>query len=169
MKAWKRIAERNGEGYLAKGLSPMPKTTFDTNIIISRKPPFDELPQAFYPSIVVIQELVAGAKDETDIKLLATVRWEFEKVSRLLVPTSDDWWEVGRIINLLQRGQSHKGGLIPKMTAEKYRITNDVLIARTARREGVTVITDSAKDFERIKNFCNVRIMSGDEYFGSKS
>ncbi|HVF10187.1 MAG TPA: hypothetical protein VNA16_05260 [Abditibacteriaceae bacterium] len=43
---------------------------------------------------------------------------------------------------------------------------NDVLIARTARREGVTIITDNTKDFERIQPFCAVRFISGDEYFG---
>jgi predicted nucleic acid-binding protein len=48
---------------------------------------------------------------------------------------------------------------------QKYRITHDVLIARTAKRSGVTVVTDNTKDFEAIQNFCNVRLMTGDDYF----
>ena len=147
----------------------MPSITFDTNIFISRKPPFDEFPDSLYLSVVVLQELVVGAQDETDIKLFSTVRREFEKAGRLLVPNADDWWEVGRIINRLQRQRkSHSGGSTPKLPAdEKYRITNDVLIARTAKRAGVTVVTDNTKDFTLIKSYCNVRLMSGDEYFGS--
>jgi hypothetical protein len=48
---------------------------------------------------------------------------------------------------------------------QKYRITYDVLIARTAKRLGVTVVTDNIKDFEAIQRFCHVRLISGDDYF----
>jgi predicted nucleic acid-binding protein len=91
------------------------------------------------------------------------------KRERLLVPDSEDWWPAGKVINSLQRGlKSKQGGLTPKLAAEeKYRITNDVLIARTAKRAGVTVVTDNLKDFEMIQRFCAVRLMSGAEYFDS--
>jgi hypothetical protein len=36
-----------------------------------------------------------------------------------------------------------------------------VLIARTAKRENVTVVTDNTGDFEKIRNYCAVQIMSG--------
>lgn len=146
----------------------MPKVTYDANIFIKRKPAY--FPAGFYMSIVVLQELVAGAKDASAIQELEAARRNYEKADRLLVPTMEDWWLVGVVINSLQRGRrSKKSGLIPKMSAEgKYRITNDVLIARTARRAGVTVVTDNKKDFEKIKNFCNVRLMSGAEFFRRK-
>lgn len=145
----------------------MPKVTFDTNIFISR--PRIQLPNSFYLSVVVLQELVVGAEDEAEVKALDTARREYEKAGRLLVPSAEDWWLAGKVINALQRGlKSKRGGLTPKIAAEeKYRITNDVLIARTARRAGVTVITDNIKDFESIQPFCNVRFMSGNEYFAS--
>lgn len=75
---------------------------------------------------------------------------------------------MGLILNALQRGRkSKKTGLTPKISIEeKYRITNDVLIARTARGAGVAIVTDNVKDFERIQNFCNVRLIKGSEYFG---
>lgn len=145
----------------------MPKVTFDTNIFISRKRV--ELPDSFYMSVVVLAELVVGAEDEAEVKALNTARREYEKAGRLLVPTGEDWWLAGKVINSLQRGlKSKRGGQTPKLIAEeKYRITNDVLIARTAKREGVTVVTDNTKDFEMIQRFCSVRFMSGFEYFGS--
>jgi len=147
----------------------MPKVTFDTNIFIARKRV--RLPDGFYFSIVVLAELVAGAADESEVRKFDASRHEFEDTGRLLVPTAEDWWQAGRIINHLQRGlKSRRRGVTPKMAAdEKYRIINDVLIARTARRAGVTVVTDNAKDFETIQKFCNVRLMSGDEYFGSEN
>jgi len=145
----------------------MPAVTFDTNIFISR--PRVALPDSFYMSVVVLQELVVGAEDEAEVKTLNTARREYEKAGRLLVPNGEDWWLAGKVINSLQRGlKSKRGGLTPKILAEeKYRITNDVLIARTAKRAGVTVVTDNTKDFEMIQRFCSVRLMSGTEYFNS--
>lgn len=145
----------------------MPKVTFDTNILISRKvTPF---PTGFYLSVVVLQELVAGAGDESDIKNFDAARREYENLGRLLVPTAEDWWQVGKIINALQRGlKSKRRGVTPRMAAEeKYRITSDVLIARTARRAGVMIVTDNAKDFEKIQPFCRVQLMSGNAYFAA--
>lgn len=84
------------------------------------------------------------------------------------MPNAEDWWQTGKIINALQRGlKSQQGGQTPKIIAEeKYRLTNDVLIARTAKREGVTVVTDNARDFEMIRRFCAVKIVSSADFFG---
>jgi predicted nucleic acid-binding protein len=143
----------------------MAKVTFDTNIFISRK--YAQLPENFYISVVVLQELVAGARDDAELKALTVARRDYEKSDKLLIPTAEDWWLVGKVIYALQKGlKSQRGGLTPKMAADqKYRITHDVLIARTAKRVGVTVITDNIKDFDAIQRFCDVRLMSGDSYF----
>lgn len=145
----------------------MPKVTFDTNIFIARRRV--QLPDSFYMSVVVLQELVAGAQEQSEIRALDTARKEYEKAGRLLVPTAEDWWLVGKVLNSLQRGlKSKRRGLTPKLPAEeRYRITSDVLIARTARRAGVIIVTDNLKDFEMIQSFCNVRLMSGNQYFHS--
>ncbi len=76
-------------------------------------------------------------------------------------------WQVGLVINALQRGRkSRRSGLIPKLPVEeKYRIINDVLIARRAKRAGVTVVTDNVPDFKKISQFCDVKIISGSQYF----
>ncbi|HEV7797982.1 MAG TPA: type II toxin-antitoxin system VapC family toxin [Pyrinomonadaceae bacterium] len=143
----------------------MPKVTYDSNIFIRHKPA--HLPAGFYLSIVVLQELLAGAKDSGQTKELEAAYRYYKKANRVLVPDIEDWRQVGLILNALQRGRkSKKSGLIPKISiAEKYRISNDVLIARTARRAGVAIVTDNVKDFERIKNFCNVRVIKGSDFF----
>jgi predicted nucleic acid-binding protein len=126
----------------------MSKVTYDSNIFIKHKPA--HLPAGFYMSIVVLQELLAGARDSEATKELEAAYRNYKKAGRLLVPDVEDWWQVGLIINALQRGRkSKKSGLIPKIsTEEKYRITNDVLIARTARRAGVSIVTDNVRDFQ---------------------
>ena len=146
----------------------MAKTTFDTNVFISRARMGIQLPSSFYMSVIVLQELTIGAADDSRIKALYAARQEYEKVGRLLVPNAEDWWQTGKIINALQRGlKSQQGGQTPKLIAEeKYRLTNDVLIARTAKREGVTIVTDNARDFEMIRRFCAVKTVSSADYFG---
>lgn len=145
----------------------MAKVTYDANICIRYKQSF---PRSFYMSAVVLQELVAGATDASAIKIFERSRHEYRKLNRLLVPTEEDWWHAGLALNALQRGRrSKKTGKIPKISAtERYRIINDVLIARTAKRAGVTVVTDNVKDFEKIRNFCDVKVISGSEYFSSQ-
>jgi predicted nucleic acid-binding protein len=120
-------------------------------------------------SAVVLQELVAGADDASRIKDFERSRHEYRKLNRLLVPTEEDWWQAGLALNALQRGRrSKKTGKIPKISvAERYRIINDVLIARTAKRAGVMVVTDNVNDFLKIRNFCDVKIISGSKYFSS--
>ena len=109
----------------------MAKITFDTNIFISRKPAELPAPASFYMSVVVLQELAAGAEDATAIKVLDAARRAYLKAEVLLVPTADDWWEAGKIINNLQRGlKSKRRGVTPKMASEeRCRIISDVLIA----------------------------------------
>jgi len=142
----------------------MAKITYDANILIKYKQP---LPRSFYMSVVVLQELLAGANDASTINQLERVRHEYRKTGRLLVPTEEDWWYVGLALNALQRGRrSKKAGKIPRISAaERYRITNDVLIARSAKREGVALVTDNVRDFQKIRNFCDVKIISGSKYF----
>ncbi|HEX7332349.1 MAG TPA: PIN domain-containing protein [Pyrinomonadaceae bacterium] len=146
----------------------MAKVTYDANIYIKYKP--RSFPHGVYLSAVVLQELVAGASDSSAIKEFGRLRQEYRKADKLLVPNEEDWWHAGLVINALQRGRrSKKTGRIPKISvAERYRIINDVLIARTAKRAGVIVVTDNVSDFEKIRNFCDVKVISGSEYFSSQ-
>ena len=145
----------------------MAKVTYDANIFIRYKR--QPLPRDIYMCAVVLQELVAGADDASAIKDFERSRHEYRKSNRLLVPTEEDWWQAGLVLNSLQRGRrSKRTGRIPKISlAERYRIINDVLIARTAKRAGVIVVTDNVNDFIKMRNFCDVKIISGSKYFSS--
>jgi predicted nucleic acid-binding protein len=143
----------------------MPGITYDTSVFIAYKPA--TFPAGFYMSAIVIQELAAGAKDKSDLQELNALRLDYEMQGRLLVPTGEDWWLAGKVLNSLLRGlKSRQGGLTPKLpAAEKQRIIRDVLIARTARRAGALLVTDNLKDFKLIARFCAVRAMAGRRYF----
>jgi len=145
----------------------MSRVTYDTSIFIAYKPA--ELPAGFLMSAVVLQELTAGAIDKSDVQRWDASRRAHEKEGTLLVPTGEDWWLAGKVLNSLLRGlKSRSGGLTPKLpAAEKQRIIRDVLIARTARRTGALLVTDNLKDFKLIARFCAVRAMAGRQYFKS--
>lgn len=143
----------------------MPIVTFDTSVFIAHKPA--ELPAGFRMSAVVIQEMTAGAIDKSEVQYWNASRIAHEKAGTLLVPTGEDWWYAGKVINALLRGLKSKArGKTPKLHPdEKSRIIRDVLIARTSRRASALLVTDNIQHFEMIKPFCNVRIISGKEFF----
>jgi predicted nucleic acid-binding protein len=142
---------------------------FDTSIFIAFKPSIDIHSSGYLLSAVVIQELMAGARDSSELKSWESIAREFWKQDRLLIPAFEDWFLAGRVLNSLLRGlKSERDGRTPKLhPAEKQRIIRDVLIARTVRRVNRLLITDNINDFKRIKKFCNVRLQSGEEFFGS--
>jgi predicted nucleic acid-binding protein len=144
----------------------MPGVVFDTNIFIKNKPAV--LPAGFLLSAVVLQELTAGANDKSELQRLEVMRRAHEKRATLLVPTGEDWWLAGKVLNSLLRGlRSSHGGRTPRIAkAEQQRIIRDVLIARTTRRAGATLVTDNIADFVKIKRFCNVRLETSATYFG---
>jgi predicted nucleic acid-binding protein len=71
---------------------------------------------------------------------------DFEKARRILVPNLNDWTQTGKVL----------ARLAAKYDYEKVgqgRLTNDALIAMSAARLGITVITANARDFLRLAEF----------------
>lgn len=145
----------------------MPGIVFDTNIWIAYHP--ETLPRSLQMSVVVLQELIAGAPDATAVKKFEAAKKEYEQEDKLLVPTADDWVIAGRILNALLRGLKSKNrGKTPKLPdSEKQRIVRDVLIARSVKRIGATLVTDNTRDFMLIKRFCRLKLKTAKEYFRS--
>ena len=119
-------------------------------------------------SVVVLEELAAGAQDGSVLKALKTDLVNYNRAGRLLVPTKEDWYEAGKVIYLLQqRSKSKKTGDKPKMNPDiRCRLINDVLIARTAKAAGVTVVTYNMRHFEQIQNYCAVKLIDAKDHFG---
>ena len=104
-----------------------------------------------YMSAVVMEELYAGALDLSSVKLLDKMHDTFSGMSRLITPDASDWQKTGKVV-------AHLG---KKYGFEKMflsRITNDILIAATARKIGAFVVTNNQKDFLRIQEYIDFKI-----------
>ena len=101
-------------------------------------------------SAVVLEELYAGAGSR-DRRLVEGLHRNFDKAQRLLVPTLSDWVETG---HALARLGSHFG----YEKIGRGRLTNDTLIAMSAARKGVTVLTANERDFSRLARFCRFQL-----------
>lgn len=87
-------------------------------------------------SAVVAMELLAGERKRARIEAWAA---KFNRSGRLLVPGWEVWRIAGRV---LRRLREHGAG--------DQALTNDVLIAMTARTAGMKVFTANRRDFTRI-------------------
>lgn len=97
-------------------------------------------------SAVVLEELFVGASDRKFVKIFTRFENDFTKINRLLVPSQADWAITGQILNKIgEKYGFEKVG--------KARPTNDALLATSAARTGLTVLTANAKDFNLISEF----------------
>jgi predicted nucleic acid-binding protein len=105
----------------------------------------------FYMSAVVIEELYTGAFDIVSVRLLDKMYETFKDLGRMVVPEASDWQKTGKVVAKL--GQKY--GFEEKFL---FKITNDVLIAFSARQVGAVVVTFNLKDYSRIKEFVDFKI-----------
>lgn len=98
-------------------------------------------------SSVVLAELWRGATKPTEQRFLRVL----ERNHPVLVPTSKNWIESGKILNAIR---TRKG-----FSSEKLRDLHfDVLIALTARSHGARLITSNRGDFELIADYIPLRL-----------
>jgi predicted nucleic acid-binding protein len=97
-------------------------------------------------SSVVLEELYAGSRPDNRREVEKLER-DFDKARRLLVPNLGDWTSTGRIL----------AGIAQKHGCEKIgraRLTNDALIATSAARIGIRVLTVNSRDYALLARFC---------------
>jgi predicted nucleic acid-binding protein len=96
-------------------------------------------------SSVVLEELYAGAGDR-DRYVVERLERDFERAKRVLVPNLSDWTQTGRVLARLAAKYDYE-------QIGQGRLTNDALIAMSAGRLGITVITANKRDFSRLAEF----------------
>lgn len=136
------------------------RVTYDTNVFINYKLQTAILPRAFRLSAVVIEELIRGAHDFRQVELWQDLAAGYEAKRRLLVPNGEDWAFAGRVLYLLQKGKRDTIG-----PEEATRLLKDALIARIAKRDNTTIITDDT-DFQKIQRYCTVKTLTPKQYCG---
>ena len=105
----------------------------------------------FYLSSVVFEELVAGARSDRELKELHKIKKPFAKTGRMVTPSDNDWEEAGLLMRALVRK-----GLMPSSHIAVF--SHDVLIALSARRQGIRVVTANGKDFEKIRSLKDFKL-----------
>ena len=96
-------------------------------------------------SSVVLEELYAGA-GERELRAVERLERDFERAQRILVPNLGDWARAGKILARLASKYHYE-------RIGQGRLTNDALIATSAGRQGIRVITANERDYRRLAEF----------------
>ena len=132
----------------------MESALFDSSVYITALRIEDEGPLylrrtsegvAIWLSSVVLEELYAGAGARS-LRVLERLQRDFDRARRILVPNLSDWAQTGKVLARLAAKYGYE-------LVGKRRLTNDALIAVSASRVGITVITANARDFGKLAEF----------------
>ena len=96
-------------------------------------------------SSVVLEELYAGASPR-DRRVVERLERDFDRVRRILVPNLTDWTLTGKVLAQLAMKYGYE-------RIGRGRLTNDALIAMSAARQGIALITANPRDFARLAEF----------------
>jgi predicted nucleic acid-binding protein len=96
-------------------------------------------------SSVVLEELYAGVVARNRL-VVERLEHDFHGVGRILVPNLSDWTQTGKVLARLAAKYDYK-------QIGKGRLTNDALIAMSAGRTGITVVTANSRDFSKLAEF----------------
>src|SRR6267143_3524269 len=96
-------------------------------------------------SAVVLEELYAGL-GARNRQVVERLERDFDGARRILVPNLGDWTQTGKVLARLaaKYDYEHIG---------RGRLTNDALIAMSAGRMGITVVTANSRDFGKLEEF----------------
>ena len=135
----------------------MRRLIIDTDIYIDWLNAGEYEPVLFQPdavkfmSAVVMMELLAGAHSVRDQTRLQDLFKTFTRLDRIVTPSSGTYQEAGEV--LLQLQTTHGYHL-----RKSHSLTNDVLIALSARTIGGTVVTRNKRDFLAIQSIRSFKL-----------
>ena len=108
---------------------------------------------ALYFSAVVGSELLRGAKEKRINRLVESLWRDFKTIGRLVVPETSDWHDAGVVLGRVSEKYGYE-------TIGQTRLVHDTLIALSARRLGISVVTLNLADFQRIAEFRSFSLLS---------
>jgi len=89
-------------------------------------------PQIIHVSSIVLMELITGSFSRTDTAIVNNMVEVTITANKIVTPIYTDYFETGSILVKLQSGKGYD-------LEKAYGLTNDVLIALSARRIGATI------------------------------
>jgi predicted nucleic acid-binding protein len=81
-----------------------------------------------------------------DAHVVERLERDFDKAKPILMPNLSDWTRIGKVLSQLAAKYDYE-------KVGSGRQTNDALIARSAGRLGITVITANGRDFSELTEF----------------
>lgn len=96
-------------------------------------------------SAVVLEELYAGA-GERERRVVERLERDFGRAKRILIPNLTDWSHAGKLLALVAAKYGYE-------RIGQGRLTNDALIATSAGRLGIRVLTANERDYRRLNEF----------------
>jgi predicted nucleic acid-binding protein len=140
---------------------------YDTSVFITYKKQLQQHPPPGWHSSVVLAELLVGANGRSEIQLHRRSAADYDKRARLLIPDLEAWLLAGQILNqyLSDRSRASRNRERPKLeSGEKQSLIRDVLIAVSAKKQGVTVVSDN-EDFQIIRRYDNFKYIPARTFF----
>jgi predicted nucleic acid-binding protein len=104
-------------------------------------------------SAIVIEELHVGAQSTVELKAVEALEKQFRKVDRFLTPNLTDWIRSGRVLKQIGMKYGFEN-------VRQAKMINDALLAISAGRTGITVLTKNDKDFKLLAEFFPFRYIS---------
>ena len=96
-------------------------------------------------SVVVLEELYAGVTARGR-QVVERLERDFDRAGRILIPNLGDWTQTGNVLARLAAKYDYE-------QIGRGRLTNDALIATSAGRMGITVVTANSRDFSKLAEF----------------
>lgn len=97
----------------------------------------------------MLEELFAGAGVRSR-DLVERLERDFDRAKRIVVPNLSDWTQAGVVLAQVAAKYSYQ-------QIGQGRLTNDALIAMSAGRLGIRVLTTNQRDFRRLAEFGSFR------------
>jgi predicted nucleic acid-binding protein len=104
-----------------------------------------ELGSLVWLSAVVLEELYAGAIGRS-VEVVQRLERDFDRAKRIVIPNLTDWTKAGTVLARLAAKYDYE-------QIGQGRLTNDALIAVSAGRAGISIITANERDFRRLAEF----------------
>ncbi len=114
----------------------------DTGVLSLRRL---ELGSLVWLSAVVLEELYAGAVGRS-VEVVQRLERDFDRAKRIVIPNLTDWTKAGTVLARLAAKYDYE-------QIGQGRLTNDALIALSAGRTGISIITANERDFRRLAEF----------------
>ena len=140
--------------------------TYDTAVIISRRPIDLRKTKGLRLSSVVLLELMASATDDSQRKDYESAFLQYERDNSLIVPNDADWLFAGKILFwLTHRRRRIDGGRLRQLApGMSQRMALDALIAASAWRWKAAVGTENWDHFKAIQYFCGVKLIKASDF-----